>query len=125
MLGKKARPPIRRTTSMTKVTVDLTPTATVANSQPPYDPFNINPSPDVTPRNHRRNSADHMEFLTVCHLCDRRLLTGRDIFMYKGDSAFCSYECRQEKMNEDEKKDKNPMVPKKPAVMTSESSKSN
>ncbi|KVH99557.1 uncharacterized protein LOC112514605 [Cynara cardunculus var. scolymus] len=142
ILGKRPRPPIKRTTSMTEVTLDLNRTAVGgghANSQPPYDPnnpFTMNPSPDanldhrfftptISPRNHRRNSADHMEsahFLTVCHLCNRRLITGRDIFMYRGDSAFCSSECRQEQMNQDEKKDKHPLVPKKPAAIISESS---
>ncbi|KAI3672405.1 hypothetical protein L6452_38493 [Arctium lappa] len=139
MLGKRPRPPIKRTTSMTEVT--LVAGGGHANSQPPYDPnnpFNImNPPPDHqrfftpttntitnSPRNHRRNSADHMEsahFLTLCHLCNRRLITGRDIFMYRGDSAFCSFECRQEQMNQDEKKDKHLLVPKTRAVAESSS----
>lgn len=40
----------------------------------------------VSPRNHRKNSADFMEtasFLRVCGLCNRRLVPGRDIYMYR------------------------------------------
>nr|XP_043607443.1 FCS-Like Zinc finger 6-like [Erigeron canadensis] len=144
ILGKRPRPPIKRTTSMTEFTLDIdhieggttttttnTNTTTTNNSQHPYDlnnPFNLNiPSPNGTldhrllgasvfPRNHRRNSADHMErphFLTICHFCNRKLITGRDIFMYKGDSSFCSFECRQQQMTQDEKKDKQLSASKK------------
>ncbi|KAI8561690.1 hypothetical protein RHMOL_Rhmol04G0360000 [Rhododendron molle] len=33
-------------------------------------------------------------FLDRCFLCCQRLLPGKDIYMYKGDRAFCSVECR-------------------------------
>ncbi|XP_059316048.1 FCS-Like Zinc finger 15-like [Lycium ferocissimum] len=33
-------------------------------------------------------------FLDSCFLCKQKLLPGQDIFMYKGDRAFCSKECR-------------------------------
>ncbi|XP_052190917.1 FCS-Like Zinc finger 15 [Diospyros lotus] len=33
-------------------------------------------------------------FLDHCILCRRKLLPGNDIYMYKGDRAFCSVECR-------------------------------
>ncbi|GKB74319.1 MARD1-like protein [Tanacetum coccineum] len=88
--------------------------------QPTYDPFKTN-QPTVSPRNHRRNSADHMEenhFLTACHFCKRRLITGRDIFMYRGDSSFCSFECRQQQISQDEKKNKHSLAPKKPIPIT-------
>ncbi|KAD4386200.1 hypothetical protein R6Q59_009450 [Mikania micrantha] len=139
ILGKRHRPPIKRTTSMTEFTLDFTSPVAVPGagnnnkSQSPYDPnhqITVNPPPSTTldhryltttlsPRNHRRNSADYSEtphFLTVCRLCNRRLISGRDIFMYRGDSAFCSFECRQEQMNQDEKKDK----PLKPVSVGSE-----
>ncbi|KAI3820295.1 hypothetical protein L1987_07840 [Smallanthus sonchifolius] len=137
ILGKRPRPPIKRTTSMTEFTLDLNHTAVVPaanNSQSPFDPSNpfiVNPPPDhrfltatISPRNPRRNSADHHmqtpHFLTVCRLCNRRLIPGRDIFMYRGDSAFCSSECRQEQMIQDEKKDKQPLLPKKLVSVDSE-----
>ncbi|KAL5541886.1 hypothetical protein UlMin_009596 [Ulmus minor] len=33
-------------------------------------------------------------FLDQCFLCRQKLLPGKDIYMYKGDRAFCSVECR-------------------------------
>nr|CAD1826371.1 unnamed protein product [Ananas comosus var. bracteatus] len=45
-------------------------------------------------------------FLRACGLCRRRLAPGRDIFMYRGDIAFCSLECRQQQINQDERKEK-------------------
>lgn len=59
----------------------------------------------------RRNSADfvNMEtasFLKACGLCKRRLAPGRDIFIYRGELAFCSMECRQQQMNQDELREK-------------------
>ncbi|XP_076927850.1 FCS-Like Zinc finger 6-like [Bidens hawaiensis] len=136
ILGKRTRPPIKRTTSMTEFTLDITHTPTMV---PTCNNNNNIPSPladanniindhgflaaTVSPRNHRMNSADCMEtphFMTICRLCNRRLITGKDIFMYRGDSAFCSLECRQEKMKEDEKKDKHSLTPKKPVSIDSE-----
>ncbi|KAJ6848359.1 uncharacterized protein M6B38_273920 [Iris pallida] len=36
----------------------------------------------------------HPTFLDHCYLCRQRLLDGKDIYMYRGDRAFCSEECR-------------------------------
>ncbi|KAH7365798.1 hypothetical protein KP509_18G047000 [Ceratopteris richardii] len=33
-------------------------------------------------------------FMSACFLCGRRLRLGMDIYMYRGDRAFCSCECR-------------------------------
>ncbi|CAN6279043.1 unnamed protein product [Urochloa humidicola] len=33
-------------------------------------------------------------FLQRCYLCHMELGEGRDIYMYRGDRAFCSEECR-------------------------------
>ncbi|KVI07316.1 Protein of unknown function DUF581, partial [Cynara cardunculus var. scolymus] len=109
LLGKRQRPPMKRTTSMTEFTLDLNQKTVVDNSQTPHD----HPSPPISTdattldhrflsatvasKIHRRNSADFMEtahFLRACHLCKRRLIPGRDIFMY-----------REKQMNQDEKKD--------------------
>uniref|UniRef100_A0A5B6ZTC5 FLZ-type domain-containing protein n=1 Tax=Davidia involucrata TaxID=16924 RepID=A0A5B6ZTC5_DAVIN len=124
LLGKRARPPMKRTTSLTEFTLDL------SNGEvPPSDPFKVvgplRPtqgfdqrflSATVSPRSHRRKSADFMEtahFLRACSLCKRRLVPGRDIYMYRGDSAFCSLECRQQQMNQDERKEKCSLSSKK------------
>jgi hypothetical protein len=44
------------------------------------------------------------EFLSCCDMC-RRALDGRDIFMYRGEKAFCSMECRYHAMVSDEFKE--------------------
>lgn len=59
----------------------------------------------------RRNSADFSAaetaaFLRACGLCNRRLGPGLDTFMYRGDTAFCSLECRQQHITIEEWKDK-------------------
>ncbi|XP_020222979.1 FCS-Like Zinc finger 15 [Cajanus cajan] len=41
-------------------------------------------------------------FLDHCFLCNKRLLPGKDIYMYKGDRAFCSVECRCKQIFMDE-----------------------
>ncbi|XP_059632749.1 FCS-Like Zinc finger 15 [Cornus florida] len=41
-------------------------------------------------------------FLDQCFLCKHKLLPGKDIYMYKGDRAFCSVECRCKQMFMDE-----------------------
>ncbi|CAL5046898.1 unnamed protein product [Urochloa decumbens] len=45
-------------------------------------------------------------FLKACGLCKRGLGPGRDTFIYMGEVAFCSQECRQHQMNLDELKEK-------------------
>ncbi|KAL5076536.1 hypothetical protein RYX36_015520 [Vicia faba] len=145
MLGKRPRPPMKRTTSMSEITFDLntiTPEDDPNNNLftpngPGVGPFGPYPSyppispgtngsdqtrllATVSPRNPRRNSSDMThtpDFLRSCFLCKRRLVPGRDIYMYKGDSAFCSLECRQQQMNQDEKKDKCCVASKKQVVV--------
>ncbi|XP_004241979.1 FCS-Like Zinc finger 1-like [Solanum lycopersicum] len=45
-------------------------------------------------------------FLDACFLCNKPLGFNRDIFMYRGDTPFCSEECRQEEIDNDEAKEK-------------------
>ncbi|KMT11749.1 hypothetical protein BVRB_5g105590 [Beta vulgaris subsp. vulgaris] len=45
-------------------------------------------------------------FLESCSLCKKPLGGNRDIFMYRGDTPFCSEECRQEQIDIDETKEK-------------------
>ncbi|KAL6861436.1 hypothetical protein ACP4OV_017136 [Aristida adscensionis] len=40
-------------------------------------------------------------FLDACFLCQRDITSDRHIFMYRGDAAFCSDECRKEQMEMD------------------------
>ncbi|OVA08317.1 Protein of unknown function DUF581 [Macleaya cordata] len=45
------------------------------------------------------------DFLNSCNLC-RKKLNGRDIYMYRGEKAFCSTECRYRHIVTDEHKEK-------------------
>lgn len=105
LLGKRPRHPIKRTTSMTEFTLDLnTTTTTTTNGEvQPSDlfqnPFGLTQKPagydgvvdqrlltTVSPRNPRRNSVELAgtgHFLRACNLCKRRLVPGRDIYMYR------------------------------------------
>ncbi|KAH9313978.1 hypothetical protein KI387_022605, partial [Taxus chinensis] len=47
-------------------------------------------------------------FLDACYLCRRRLSHEKDIYMYRGDEAFCSEECRYQKIMSDERKERCP-----------------
>ncbi|CAM0903159.1 unnamed protein product [Alopecurus aequalis] len=42
-----------------------------------------------------------MPALDACALCTKPLARDRDIFMYRGDTPFCSEECRDEQMQLD------------------------
>ncbi|KAL4642996.1 hypothetical protein ACB092_02G060400 [Castanea dentata] len=67
-------------------------------------------------------------FLDQCFLCNQKLLPGKDIYMYKGDRAFCSVECRcrQIFMDEEESlhKDHCSLAAMKPTSSSSSSSSS-
>ncbi|KAK9269772.1 hypothetical protein L1049_001550 [Liquidambar formosana] len=45
------------------------------------------------------------DFLSSCFLCKKKL-HGLDIFMYRGEKAFCSAECRSKQMISDDRKEK-------------------
>ncbi|KAL2536662.1 hypothetical protein Fot_18069 [Forsythia ovata] len=51
---------------------------------------------------------DHYQphFLDSCFLCHRTLGHNSDIFMYRGNTPFCSQECRQEQIEMDEANEK-------------------
>ncbi|KAK1297184.1 hypothetical protein QJS10_CPB15g02061 [Acorus calamus] len=38
------------------------------------------------------------DFLSSCYACKKKLGVGKDIYMYRGDKAFCSRECRYQEM---------------------------
>ncbi|GMN30830.1 hypothetical protein TIFTF001_002982 [Ficus carica] len=46
-------------------------------------------------------------FLEACSLCKKPLSDNKDIFMYRGDTPFCSEACRAEQIEIDEAKEKN------------------
>ncbi|XP_022931969.1 uncharacterized protein LOC111438247 [Cucurbita moschata] len=45
------------------------------------------------------------DFLRSCHSCGKNL-EGKDIYMYRGESAFCSQECRSSQIMKDEIKER-------------------
>nr|GLL19454.1 uncharacterized protein LOC109178519 [Ipomoea trifida] len=137
MLGKRGRPPFRRTASMTGITFNLG--NDVEEGRPPalfvddgFKALEQGPSSErqaavvpngngydlqytamISPRYYAawRASGDGYniqtaDFLRSCGLCSRRLTPGRDIYMYRGDTAFCSQECREQQMKQDERKEK-------------------
>ncbi|ESQ27318.1 hypothetical protein EUTSA_v10019245mg [Eutrema salsugineum] len=134
LLGKRQRPPINRTTSLSEIKFDLNlPGETeVSNQQnPSQNPvvgsyvsnaqniaavdqhrglldqrFLAMVSPRGNLRRHSGDFSDAGHFLRSCSLCERLLVPGRDIYMYRGDTAFCSSECRQQQMAQDERKEK-------------------
>ncbi|KAE8661855.1 poly(U)-specific endoribonuclease-B-like [Hibiscus syriacus] len=55
----------------------------------------------------RFDDVQQPHFLDACFLCNKPLGGNRDIFMYRGDTPFCSEDCRQEQIDMDEAKEKN------------------
>ncbi|XP_014520094.1 uncharacterized protein LOC106777089 [Vigna radiata var. radiata] len=85
-------------------------------------------SPSIlSPRSGRFYDArfeDHQpHFLEACFLC-KKPLGDRDIFMYRGDTPFCSEECRQEQIERDEAKEKNKNISSMKALRKKEQRKS-
>ncbi|KAL9253009.1 FCS-Like Zinc finger 5-like protein [Drosera capensis] len=117
-LGKRTRKePIKRTTSVSEFNFD----AIIPLPDRNRVPFLLEGSGSdpavavlVSPKFiGRRKSCELVapesfseSFLRACSLCNRRLVPGRDIYMYRGDTAYCSQDCRQQQMNLDEVKEK-------------------
>ncbi|KAK1261314.1 hypothetical protein QJS04_geneDACA008706 [Acorus gramineus] len=53
-----------------------------------------------------RNQDEGPHFLDSCFLCKKHLGANKDIFMYRGDTPFCSEECRQEQIEMDDAREK-------------------
>ncbi|KAL4378001.1 hypothetical protein GQ457_02G016440 [Hibiscus cannabinus] len=102
LLGKRTRQPIKRTTSMMAINVEdqlhhLSDHGFWGMLSPENPGFSSHVV-DVT--------TTTAPFLPSCWLCNRRLAPGRDLYMYRGDTAFCSMECREKQMKKDERKEK-------------------
>ncbi|XP_004243694.1 FCS-Like Zinc finger 13 [Solanum lycopersicum] len=50
-------------------------------------------------------AEQNSDFLSSCNLCQKKL-HGKDIYMYRGEKAFCSTECRYRQIMMDEQKEK-------------------
>ncbi|KAA8520409.1 hypothetical protein F0562_014665 [Nyssa sinensis] len=62
-------------------------------------------------------------FLEACFLCQKPLGHNRDIFMYRGNTPFCTQECRQEQMEIDEAEEKSWKLSKKAALRQTDPTK--
>jgi hypothetical protein len=51
------------------------------------------------------SAAAAVHFLDACYFCKRHLVDGKDIYMYRGDKAFCSTECRSQQILLDERRE--------------------
>ncbi|XP_010431960.1 PREDICTED: uncharacterized protein LOC104716265 [Camelina sativa] len=128
LIGNRPRPQMQRATSITRITVEVDDdqtagqdsdvAMTVVDGGNNYDQRFLG---ILSPANHRRNesqdggrsspsSLSSSSFLGNCGLCKRHLAPDRDIYMYKGDAAFCSVECREQQMEHDEGKTRNRAV---------------
>ncbi|KAJ6674073.1 FCS-LIKE ZINC FINGER 11 [Salix viminalis] len=47
-------------------------------------------------------SLPSKDFLSFCYFCNKKLDEGKDIYMYRGEKAFCSSSCRSEEIMIDE-----------------------
>ncbi|EFH43143.1 predicted protein [Arabidopsis lyrata subsp. lyrata] len=126
LIGSRPRPQMQRTASITRITIEVDDdqtagqdsdvAMTVVDGGDNYDQRFLGM---LSPVNHRRNErkdggrsspSSLSSFLGNCGFCKRRLAPGRDIYMYKGDAAFCSIECREQQMEHDEDKTRNRVV---------------
>ncbi|KAF1892301.1 hypothetical protein Lal_00010765 [Lupinus albus] len=131
LLGKRSRPSsiMRRTTSMSEginnnldsnnnhEEIVVIPDSSSIIDPPPHDaafmgmvmsPTTLNTHPQNKTTLNHVSSATHVmhtpHFLRTCCLCKTHLTPGRDIYMYRGDTAFCSLECREHQIRQDHRK---------------------
>ncbi|KAK4425658.1 FCS-Like Zinc finger 8 [Sesamum alatum] len=56
----------------------------------------------------RSMSYPSQSFLSFCYCCKKNLGQGKDIYMYRGEKAFCSSECRYKEMMLEEETEEGP-----------------
>ncbi|KAI9113903.1 hypothetical protein K1719_015154 [Acacia pycnantha] len=64
--------------------------------------LNNNNNKKPSSSNSRRSASQTATFLDQCFLCRKNLSPGNDIYMYRGDKAFCSEDCRCKQIFMDE-----------------------
>ncbi|XP_057545114.1 FCS-Like Zinc finger 13-like [Amaranthus tricolor] len=69
------------------------------HGKPKIGVFNIS-----SPAKFLDDCSSEPDFLSSCHLCKKGLID-KDIYMYRGEKAFCSEECRQRQIGIDERKE--------------------
>ncbi|XP_072066862.1 uncharacterized protein [Arachis hypogaea] len=58
-----------------------------------FDNCIIQSTPSVSPKLDASTWYPSHSFLTVCFICNKNLGHGKDIYMYRGERAFCNNEC--------------------------------
>ncbi|KAJ3673759.1 hypothetical protein LUZ60_005751 [Juncus effusus] len=120
MLGKRARTSMKKTTSVTELSaMDLT--AELKKEPVKVEGGGKNEeateqgerlADEPPPRSIQRRSSSAADlpapphFLAACGLCQRKLGPGVDAFIYRGEVAFCSMECRHYMIREEEQRKK-------------------
>ncbi|KAE9609204.1 putative Zf-FLZ domain-containing protein [Lupinus albus] len=54
------------------------------------------------------------DFLSFCYHCNKKLLEGKDIYIYRGEKSFCSLTCRAMEIMSDEELEKSSTLSEKP-----------
>ncbi|CAN6972019.1 hypothetical protein IGI04_035032 [Brassica rapa subsp. trilocularis] len=72
-----------------------------------YHQYSVSSPRSVVSRRFHDFRLDNQQphYLDSCFLC-KKPLHNRDIYMYRGDTPFCSEECRQEQIERDEEEEK-------------------
>ncbi|KAG2302145.1 hypothetical protein Bca52824_030796 [Brassica carinata] len=72
-----------------------------------YHQYSVSSPRSVVSRRFHDFRLDNQQphYLDSCFLC-KKPLHNRDIYMYRGDTPFCSEECRQEQIERDEAEEK-------------------
>ncbi|XP_076889932.1 FCS-Like Zinc finger 3-like [Bidens hawaiensis] len=65
---------------------------------------------------------DETHLLEACTFCSKPLGHNSDIFMYRGNTPFCSQECRQEQIENDEARERRWKVSSKKSTEASKKS---
>ncbi|XP_014499173.1 uncharacterized protein LOC106760220 [Vigna radiata var. radiata] len=94
MLGLSVVLEAQKGNNASKKTPQVISKTTVLSSMNKHSPSAVNAS--------QHSPFQEPTFLHQCFLCRKRLLPGKDIYMYKGDRAFCSVECRCKQIFMDE-----------------------
>ncbi|EOA14245.1 hypothetical protein CARUB_v10027399mg [Capsella rubella] len=111
VLGKRHGSLIKRTTSMNMITLD---TPTIYDASQPSDHLTFHQHHHTPTKVVMATNYD--DFLKTCSLCNRSLCHHRDIYMYRGNNAFCSLECREKQIKLDERKAKSGLVASKKPI---------
>ncbi|KAL9999185.1 putative transcription factor interactor and regulator LIM family [Helianthus debilis subsp. tardiflorus] len=104
---------LEETNGLASISDEFSPSQSPSISRPLYSPRKAslkNLSSFSSPRSgrflHGRFEEQQPHFLDTCFLCKKPLGHNRDIFMYRGDTPFCSEDCRSEQIYIDETKQK-------------------